>query len=121
MFHTGPSPARFARALADFVGEAVWPLRGRGAWPMTWRLRGARLWAGMAWGARRMQKVLDGDPTHAIGLEGRLASSIAWCASRGSTSMRLVNRKRRTLCGGLPGCTVVKPDRCRFLIVLFGE
>jgi len=43
---------------------------------MTWRLRGARLWAGMAWGARRMQKVLDGDPTHAIGLEGRLASSI---------------------------------------------
>jgi hypothetical protein len=53
MFHTGPSPARFAgglsalralrvrhapplpharfaRALADFVGEAVWPLRGRG-------------------------------------------------------------------------------------------
>ena len=24
----------------------------------------------MAWGARRMQKVLDGDPTHAISLEG---------------------------------------------------
>jgi hypothetical protein len=72
MFHTGPSPARFAyglaalralrvrhapplpharfaRALADFVGEAVWPLRGRGTWSLTWRLRGARLWAGIAW------------------------------------------------------------------------
>jgi hypothetical protein len=49
------------------------PTPNRGAWPMTWRLRGARLWAGMAWGARRMQKVLDGDPTHAISLEGSLA------------------------------------------------
>jgi len=29
--HAPPLPhARFARALADFVGEAVWPLRGRG-------------------------------------------------------------------------------------------
>ena len=58
MFHTGPSPARFAGGLSHFVGEAVWPLRGRGTWPMTWRLRGARLWAGMARGARRMQKSL---------------------------------------------------------------
>ena len=40
--HAPPLPhARFARALADFVGEAVWPLRGRGAWPMSWRLRRA--------------------------------------------------------------------------------
>jgi len=78
--------------------------------------------AGMAWGARRMQKVLDGDPTHAIGLEGRLASSIAWCASRGSTSMRLVNRKRRTLCGGLPGWYRGQAwIGAGFFIVLFGE
>jgi hypothetical protein len=30
MFHTGPSPARFAGGLSHFVGEAVWPLRGQG-------------------------------------------------------------------------------------------
>ena len=68
-----PSPARFAGGLSHFVGEAVWPLRGRGGMADAGRLRGARLWAGMAWGARRMQKVLDGDPTHAISLEGSLA------------------------------------------------
>ena len=31
MFRTGPSPARFAGGLSHFVGEAVWPLRGRRA------------------------------------------------------------------------------------------
>ena len=63
---------------------------------MTWRLRGTRLWTGMAWGAHRMQKVLDGDPTHAISLEG---------SSHGHTIRRLETSRRR---GGF-GYPLCKP------------
>ena len=51
-------------------------------------LRGARLCAGMSLGARRKQKVLDGDATYSIGHEGRLADHGQFGRGKGAREPR---------------------------------